>query len=121
MVKVELLEDLAVLVVAPEGTIKAGDFAKIAGVVDPYLVEQGKLAGLLIDAPSFNGWDSFGALVEHMKFVRDHHKKIERVAVVTDNAFLQIVPRLAEHFAHPEIRDFGSSERARALSWLQTG
>jgi hypothetical protein len=121
LIKFELLRDRAILIVSPRGTIEAGDFAKIAKVIDPYIVENGSLTGLLIEAPSFPGWDSFGALVEHLKFVRDHHKKIERVAAVTDSAFLQIAPRLAEHFAHPEIRVFGSLERARALSWLQTG
>lgn len=121
LIQFELLRDKAILVVSPQGTIEAGDFTKVAEVIDPYLVEQGMLAGLLIEAPSFPGWDSFGALIEHLKFVRDHHKRIERVAAVTDSAFLQIAPRLAEHFAHPEIRVFSSSERARALSWLQTG
>ena len=87
----------------------------------PTLSNKETLKGLLIEAPAFPGWDSFGALVEHLKFVRDHHKKIERVAAVTDSAFLQIAPRLAGHFAHPEIRVFGSGEKARALSWLQTG
>jgi hypothetical protein len=42
--------------------------------------------GLLIEAPSFPGWGSFGALINHMKFVYDHHRKIDRVAAVTDNA-----------------------------------
>jgi hypothetical protein len=73
-----------------------------------------------VDAPSFPGWDSLGALIQHLKFVRDHHRKIDRVAAVTDNGFLKIVPRIAEHFAHPEIRVFASAERAQALAWLRT-
>jgi hypothetical protein len=117
----ELLRDKAILVVAPEGALEAGDFAKIAKVVDPYILEHGRLAGLLVEAPSFPGWDSFAALIEHLKFVRDHQKKIERVAAVTDSSFLRIVPRLAEHFAHPEFRVFASGEKARALLWLQAG
>jgi hypothetical protein len=38
-----------------------------------------------------------------MKFVYGHHRKIDRVAAVTDNAFLKIAPKIAEHFAHPEM------------------
>jgi hypothetical protein len=55
-----------------------------------------------------------------MKFVRDHHRNIDRVAAVTDSTFLKIVPRIADHFAHPEIRVFASGEKTKALDWLQT-
>ena len=74
------------------------------------------MAGLLIEAPSFPGWDSFGALVQHFRFVRDHHRSIKRVAAVTDSGFLKVMPRIAEHFAHPEIRVFDGAEKARALA-----
>lgn len=43
----------------------------------------------MIDIPSFPGWGSFGAFVSHLKFVIDHHRHIERIAVVTDNRLLQ--------------------------------
>ncbi len=56
-----------------------------------------------------------------MKFVRDHHRDIRRVAAVTDGAFLKIAPRIAQHFANPEIKVFGSEDRARAIAWLETG
>jgi len=56
-----------------------------------------------------------------MKFVHDHHRKIDRVAAVTDNAFLKIAPKIAGHFAHAEIKVFGSGEKDSALAWLQTG
>jgi hypothetical protein len=36
-------------------------------------------------------------------------------------AFLKIAPKIAEHFAHPEIKVFPSGERDRALGWLKTG
>ena len=88
---------------------------------DPHITERGKLVGLLIEARSFPGWDSFAALIGHLKFVRDHHRNIDRVAVVTDSTFLKSAPKIAEHFAHPAIRVFACSEKASALAWLQTG
>ena len=121
MIRFELLKDAGVLLVEPESSLSAGDFREISRAIDPYIRERGKLTGLLIEAKSFPGWDSFGALIQHIKFVHDHHRKIDRVAAVTDNVFLKIAPRIAEHFAHPEIRVFASGEKARALAWLQTG
>lgn len=121
MIRCELLRDKGILVLSPEGELEAGDFAAVARVIDPYIAEHGKLAGLLIDAPSFPGWDSFGALVEHIKFVRDHHRKIGRVAAVSDSSFLKVAPRIASHFAQPEIKSFAAHEKPRALAWLEAG
>lgn len=121
MIAFDLHRDKGVLVVEPKGALTAKDFRDIAQVVDPYILEKGKLTGLLIDAPSFPDWDSFGALVEHMNFVREHHRNIERVAAVSDSAVLKVVPAIARHFANPEIRTFESRDRGRAMAWVATG
>src|SRR5204862_7726539 len=115
------MRDKGILVVRPQGALEVVDFDRLAQVVDPYIADRGALSGLLIDAPSFQGWESFAALIEHLKFVRDHHRKIRRVAAVTDSSFLKVAPRIAAHFAQPEIRVFGNGERAEALAWLESG
>lgn len=120
MIKFELLKDAGVFLVEPQSALSADDFREVAKVVDPYLNERGKLTGLLILAKSFPGWDSFGALIQHMKFVHDHHRRIDRVAAVTNNTILKIAPKIAQHFVHPEIRVFASGEREKALSWMQS-
>jgi len=120
MLKFELLRDTGVLVVEPRGVLTAEDFRAVSQTVDPFIQENGKLTGLLIDAPSFPGWRNFGALIGHVRFVRDHQRKIDRVAAVTDSTILAILPKIAEHFAHPEFKVFRSGERASALAWLQS-
>jgi len=120
MIKCELLRDAGVLVVEPTSALSTEDLREISRTIDPYIREKGRLAGLLIEAPSFPGWDSFGALIEHLKFVYDHHRNINRVAAVIDSALLKIAPTVVRHFVHPEIRVFASGERAQALEWLQT-
>ena len=67
MVRFELLKDIGILLVEPRDALSAEDFREIAAVIDPYIRENGKLTGLLIDAKSFPGWDGFGALIQHMK------------------------------------------------------
>ncbi len=119
MLSIELLRDKGILVLSPEGALQADDFTAVARVVDPYIAEHGKLSGVLIFAPSFPGWSNFAALVEHMKFVRDHHRDVRRVAAVTDSAFAKFAPPIARHFTQPEIRTFASMEKARALAWLE--
>jgi hypothetical protein len=119
MMSFELVRDKGILVIKPQGALEANDFHRLAQAVDPYLTEQGALSGLLIEAPSFPGWESFAALIEHFKFVQDHHRKIHRVAAVTDSSFLKVAPKIAAHFVQPEIKVFSSDERARALAWLE--
>jgi hypothetical protein len=75
----------------------------------------------MLNAKSFPGWESFGALASHLRFVADHHRQIERIAAVTDSGFLKIAPRIAGHFLQPSIRHFDFSEKERALAWLETG
>lgn len=118
MIHSELLADQAVLVLTPAGPLTAADFTRIAAVVDPYIEQHGKLKGLLIHASSFPGWDDFAALVSHLRFVRDHHKKIERIAVATDSAVLSTLPRIASHFVAAKVRHFDYADRGAALRWL---
>ncbi len=73
----------------------------------------------MIDAESFPGWEDFSALVAHLRFVGDHHRNIQRVAVVSDSPVLAFLPRLASHFVAAEVRHFPYAQRADALRWLR--
>ena len=75
----------------------------------------------MIEAPSFPGWENFAALLSHLRFVRDHHRKIERIAVVTDSALLAAAPKIASHFVSAQVRTFDTASRAAALAWLESG
>jgi hypothetical protein len=60
MIKFELLKDAGVLLVEPKSALSTADFREISRAIDPYINEKGKLTGLLIEAPSFPGWESLG-------------------------------------------------------------
>src|SRR6185295_17750447 len=119
MVHSELLADDGILVIRPQGSLEAADFQKIAAEVDPYIEANGKLHGVMIDAQAFPGWKDFAALVAHLKFVRDHHRKIEKIAAVSDSEFLAFAPKIASHFVQAEIARFPYSQRDEALAWLR--
>jgi SpoIIAA-like len=121
MIEFELLKGKSLLILRPRGPLTSDDFSRIAQTVDPYLLDKGRLTGVLIEAPAFPGWESFGAFIEHLKFVRNHHQKIERIAIVTDSEILKLAPRLAEHFAHPAFKVFRSGDSDGALVWLKAG
>lgn len=119
MLRYELHEDEGILVVSPSGPLQASDFEQLTRAVDPYIERNRKLRGLLIHAESFPGWNSFGALLSHFNFVRDHHRKIARVAAVTDSGFLSIAPQVANHFVEAEVKHFAFHDKQAALAWLR--
>ena len=121
MIQHELLRDRGILILRPEGALRAEDFTALAGTIDPYIEHNGELNGLMIEAPSFPGWENFAALLSHLRFVRDHHRRIERIAVVTDSALLTVAPKIASHFVSAQLRTFDAAGRAAALAWLEAG
>jgi hypothetical protein len=121
MIDHELLKTEGILVLRPRDRLEAADFEKVAQEIDPYIEANGKLHGLMIDAATFPGWKDFAALVAHLRFVREHHRKIQKVAVVTDSSFLAVAPKIASHFVQADLRHFSHSQTEEALSWLRGG
>jgi hypothetical protein len=107
------------LIVSPQGPLAASGFEVLRAEVDPFLECTGGLGGLMIKAETFPTWDGFAGLTAHLRFVRDHHRLIRRVAVVSDSAPLSHLPQLASHFVAAEVRHFPKVERAAALEWLR--
>ncbi|MEQ8854854.1 STAS/SEC14 domain-containing protein [Gimesia sp.] len=119
MIQYELIQSEGILIVSPVGPLAASDFQKLSEEIDPYIEARGRLHGLLIDANKFSGWDDFAGLIDHLKFVESHHKKNEKVAVLSDDRFLSAVPTFADHFIQAEIKHFPHSEKEEALRWLK--
>jgi tRNA U38,U39,U40 pseudouridine synthase TruA len=118
MLNYELRHDECILVLHPEGPLEAADFTTLSSQVDTYLAGHGKLHGVLIHAKSFPGWKDFGALLAHLKFLKDHVRKIEKVAVVADGAFASIMPNIANHFVHAQVQHFEFAREDDAWAWL---
>jgi hypothetical protein len=118
MIDYELDKEHSILLVHPTAPIARDDFVKVALVVDPFIEATGGLAGVIIDAPKFPGWDGFGAMVNHFRFVRDHQKHVKRIGVVTDSALGDLAEHLASHFVSAEIRHFPAGEGDAARLWV---
>jgi hypothetical protein len=117
----ELMKEQGVLLLEPKGELEAADFERVAAEVDPFIEETGSLEGLLVVAEHFPGWDDFSAMASHFRFVRDHHRKIRRVALVTKDRLVSALPRIASHFVDAEVRAFPMEQRDEALLWIAEG
>ena len=108
----------AILYVQPQSALEKDDFIQLAKTADPFIERTGGLAGLIIETPSFPGWENLGAMANHFRFVRDHHKHIKKVGLVTDSVVGTIAEHLAAHFVSAEIKHFPAGELAAATQWV---
>jgi len=118
MIDFELDERSSVLHVRPTGPLRKEDFDALARKADPFIERSGGLSGLLIEAKQFPGWQDFGAAARHFRFVREHHRKIARIAVVTDSPIGALAEHLASHFVAAQIKRFPAGQAEAAMQWI---
>ena len=118
MLEHELLTETGVLIARPKGPLSEMDFTALAADADAYIETHGALNGLMICAEKFPGWENLDGAISHFKFVRDHHRKILKVAFVSDSDVLALLPKLVSHFVSAEVKHFKGDEEAEALAWI---
>ena len=116
---IELNRDEAILYVRPTVPLAEEDFKALAALADPFIEEHGKLAGIIIDTERFPGWQGFGGMIQHFRFVRDHHKKVEKIALVTDSLIGEVAQNIGGHFVAAEVRHFPAGEVEAAQTWIK--
>ncbi len=118
MIDASLDREKSVLHVRPSGRLRKEDFDQLAGVVDPFIEETGGLNGLIIETERFPGWEDLGAAVGHFCFVRDHHREIRKVALVTDSPLGSAAENIGSHFVSARIRHFPAGRIEEAKRWV---
>ena len=118
MLSVKIDETKGVALFEPSGPLSKSDFESAVKTIDPWIKANGMLKGLVIKTKSFPGWESFGALSSHLTFVKEHHKKIDRVAFVTDSVIGNVAEKLASHFVNAEIKLFPYKSLEEANLWV---
>ncbi len=120
MLTINLNEKEGIAVLEPDGVLSENDFKSAAEIIDPFIEKSGKLNGIIIHVKSFPGWDSFSALITHLKFIKDHHKKVACVALVTDSPIGKFSEKIANHFVQAEIKNFTFDELEDANEWIKS-
>ena len=71
----------------------------------------------MIHAREFPGWENLGAFLRHVRFLRDHHRKVKKIALAVDSKLANLAPKIAEHFVQAEVKSFAYDELDRAIAW----
>lgn len=117
MLSITLDEVNGIALFEPEGALTVEDFQSATKTIDAWLEKNDKLTGLVIHAKLFPGWESFAALASHLTFVKDHHRKITHLALVTDSKVGFFVDHMAKHFVKAEIKLFSGEKLEEAKDW----
>jgi len=118
MLEYSVMRPEGILVLKPHSPLTREDFAGLNGLVDAYLADHDKLNGVLIQSKEFPGWENFNGFTAHMHFVRDNHKKVERIAIVTDSPAASLAETIGNHFTSAEVKRFPYPDETQAMEWL---
>ena len=77
MLNYKILDAEGIVIVEPSGPLQKTDFEKLTKDVDAHIERRVGVGGLIIHAKSFPGWENFAAFCSHLRFVKNHHKKID--------------------------------------------
>ena len=121
MLAYHLNPDTGIVELRPRGRLEAQDFASLALTVNDYIEEHGKLSGVLVELDHFPGWNDWDAVMAHLRFVREHLPKIQRVALLTDNRWLEPLPDVVRLLTPLEVRRFAADQRGEAFVWIAQG
>jgi hypothetical protein len=105
-------------VLRPVGSLRKADLDALSERFDAKVAAGGPAPNLVIQSPSFPTWSNFAALMEHLRFIRGHHREIAKVAVVSDARALDIAPRIARLFVSARLRHFPGDALEEALDWV---
>lgn len=107
-----------IVTIEPKGEIESHQLEDLAKDVDDYLKTHHALRGVLIEVGQFPGWQNLGALVQHLRFIKDHHQRVAKVAIISDALANSPLPLAADLVLATEVRAFRSWERRLAREWL---
>jgi len=120
MLNITLDKEKGIAILEPDSELSESDFKNASNIIDTYLEKSGKLNGIIIHVKSFPWWDSFSSLIAHLKFIKEHHKKVSHVALVTDSAVGSLGENIAKHFISAEIKSFPFNEFEKSIIWTQS-
>jgi hypothetical protein len=112
-----MLGDRGVLVVDIHEALRSQDFDALERTADGWIETHGSLQGLVVHTREFPGWENLGSLLRHVRFVREHHRKVKRIAIAADSKLASIAPVLAELFVKAELKSFSYDALEQAIAW----
>jgi hypothetical protein len=120
-ISVRLDEQTGTVVVEAAAPLRGVDFDALAATVDPWIQTHETVAGVVFHARTVPGWENVTGLRRHLQFVREHHRRVRRVALAVDGVLPSLAPAVAGHLVAPEVRHFAYDALDDAVAWAGAG
>lgn len=106
-----------VYVLRCEGTLTDADYQELAPKLDALIAQHGTIR-MLTDITGWEGMEVMAMWDDFVLGVR-HWNDFERIAVVGDEGWQEIMTKVADMVTRGDIRYFDSTGREDALAWLK--
>ncbi len=107
-----------IVTLQPHGALKKEDFDHAVEIIDPFIKEHGKLNGIIVYSETFPGWEDFAAFNRHLTFIKNHHRKIKKLAFVTDSVVGDFGEMVSSHFVAATVKTFDYDKLEDARLWI---
>ena len=119
MILHQLNKDEGLLHLEPKDSVSSEDIDSVRQEIDDFLGKGGVLNGILVMAPDFPGWKSLKSLLSHFEFVSDHHDKVGRVAILTEDSAVNTVAPAVDTLVSAELKTFAVDDKEVASEWVR--
>lgn len=113
------LNDEGILTVRAREALNQNDFKRLAKLADPWIESHHQLQGLVIKSEKFPGWKNLKSFIEHVKFVKSHHKQINKVAFAVNGTLPKVMSQLAARLLGNKVKRFNFEDGEAATKWIR--
>lgn len=106
-----------VITVTLIGSLDRGSYLRIEDDLSR-LFSAGERPRVLVDLRQFDGWLALSGLRDHLRLIHSYRQQPSRLAVVTAEAWQQLVQRLVAGFAEPKVHLFTGGRMLEAQEWI---
>ena len=117
MIEIQTNDSSSLIEVTVTGQLRAEDFSSVAQQVDKFIEQHDKVS-VLLDLTGFHGWEDVAAARTHFRFIKDHHKRIEQIAVVASKTWQHWIAAVVGTFISAKEKCFGEHQKDEARNWL---
>ena len=118
MLAYHLNPETGIVELRPRGPLEAQDFTSLWLTMKSYIEDHGRLRGLLLELDRFPGFDDWDAIAAQIRFVRRNLPKVDRIARLTDNPWLEPRPDVLRLLTPLEVKRFPLERRGDAFAWI---
>ena len=117
MIDIETKRAENIFILTPKGSITVKDIGTVASTIDDYINEHDAIPSLVFRVSELPHWKDFEAMGAHFRLVKDHHKIVPKVAIVSNSSFLALVRVFVDQFTGARVRRFPEEAFDDAVNW----